>query len=153
VFRNNGNWMLMWEDGMRNFLSAAQHLTMHSSETVRSIKKQGSQVLLHYRVWVRRPVWLILTWAHSSTPREATHGTVMSATKPTLPVLGFNMELHSDKPATNCLPQFTAYWPFIVWFLIEEICLEHTYAESMLKTRVTAAVTKLQGKMHRTEKM
>jgi len=109
VFRNNGNWMLMWEDGMRNFLSAAQHLTMHSSETVRSIKKQGSQVLLHYRVWVRRPVWLILTWAHSRTPRVATHSTIIFATNPILPVLGFNMELHSDKPATNCLPQFTAY--------------------------------------------
>jgi len=31
--------MLMCKDGMRNFLSAAHHLTMHSSETVRSILK------------------------------------------------------------------------------------------------------------------
>jgi len=62
------------------------------------------------------------------------------------------MELHSDKPATNCLPQFTAYSAFIVWFLIQKICLEHTYAESMLKTRVTAGVTKLHGKMHHTVK-
>ena len=32
----------------------------------------------------------------------------MSTTNPTLPVLLFNMYLHSDKPATNCLPQVTA---------------------------------------------
>jgi len=32
---------------------------------------------------------------------------------------------------------------FSVRFLSKEICLEHTYGEAMLKTRVTAAVTKL----------
>ena len=62
---------------MRNFLSAGQYLTMHCSETIRTIYKTGCQVLLQYRLWVRRPVWLILTWANSGNERETTDSTVM----------------------------------------------------------------------------
>jgi len=40
----------------------------------------------------------------------------------------------------------------MVWFLVEEICLEYIYAEAMLKTRVRAPVAKLYEKMHHTEK-
>jgi len=69
--------MLMHEDGMQNFLSAAQHLTMYCSG-----------------VWVRRTAWLILTWANSGIPRGATHSMMMSTTNPTLPFLGSNMNLH-----------------------------------------------------------
>ena len=59
---------------------------------------------IQYKFWVGRPVLLILRWANSSTPSEATQSIMISATNPTLPVFKSNMDLHSDNPATNCLP-------------------------------------------------
>ena len=60
--------------------------------------------------WFYNTAWLIVTWVHSITPREATHSTMMSTTSPTLPVLGSNMNLHSDKPATKSIHMFHRSW-------------------------------------------
>jgi hypothetical protein len=113
---------LVYEDGMRKF-PAFPYLKMHCSETIITI----FFLLRQYRVWVRRTVWLLLTWANSSTPGEATHNTIMSTTNPTLHVLGSNMNLHIDKPATNCLPYDTA-WSVLQCLIFERVNLSGTYS-------------------------
>jgi len=56
---------------------------------------------------VRKTAWLTLTWANSSISRKATHSTIMSTTNLTVPLLESNMNLHSQKPTTNSMPNVT----------------------------------------------
>jgi hypothetical protein len=46
-----------------------------------------------------------MTWANtrSYTPRKATRSTIVSTTNPTQPALEYNINIHKDKSATNCL--------------------------------------------------
>jgi hypothetical protein len=107
VFSNKGIWMLTSEDGMRNFLSCSLSNDSlqwnHQQPPPPIFLNKAVQWWYNTESWVWRMAWLILTWAISSIPRQATHSTITSTTNPTLHVLGSNMNLHSEKPATNCL--------------------------------------------------
>lgn len=103
--------------------------------------KKGCQVLLQYRVWVRRTAWLTLAWIHSNIRIEATHSTIMSTTNPTLPVLGSNMNLQGDKPSTNCLSCVTAC-SALQWSIPKRGNLSGTYSrKSYVKNKVNKHVS------------
>ena len=104
--------MLTSEDEMRNFLSCSLSddsvRWKHPTIPLPLFLKQNSQMLLQYTLWVRRTAWLILILANSRIPKEATQSKITSTTNPTLHVLICNMNIHSDKPASNCLRYVTA---------------------------------------------